>query len=214
MMINNITIKKRLALLVITITVLFAIRLEATVGEWTLITDKEGVQVYIADVENTDIVKAKSITKIKATIDQVQLVLNNLARRSEWVPFLKKSQLVEVYSENSSLEYSLFSAPWPASDRDFLYSMKRLSASTERHVYEMRSVKNGVVPEINKLVRGEIIESRYTLTRINNELTQVELIYHADPKGWLPNWIINIIQKILPYKILKNLKSKIENNRN
>ncbi|VAW68976.1 hypothetical protein MNBD_GAMMA09-1943 [hydrothermal vent metagenome] len=213
-MINNITIKKRLALLVITITVLFAIRLEATVGEWTLITDKEGVQVYIADVENTDIVKAKSITKIKATIDQVQLVLNNLARRSEWVPFLKKSQLVEVYSENSSLEYSLFSAPWPASDRDFLYSMKRLSASTERHVYEMRSVKNGVVPEINKLVRGEIIESRYTLTRINNELTQVELIYHADPKGWLPNWIINIIQKILPYKILKNLKSKIENNRN
>ncbi len=182
------------------------------IGEWMLETDRDGIQVYVMNVQGTDIVKAKSITEIKATVEQVQTVLNDLPGRSKWVPFLKKSITLKINSKSSRLEYSVFSAPWPASNRDFLYSMQLLSTSDQQRVYEMRSVVNRVMPEINKLIRGEIIESRYTLTRIDNEVTQVELIYHADPKGWLPNWIINIIQKILPYKILKNLRHIIETN--
>lgn len=179
------------------------------IKEWRLVKDDEAIQVYVIDVENTDIVKARSVVIVKASLERVKSVLNDISHRHEWVPFLKQSSIIEKYSENSRIEYSLFSAPWPASDRDFVYTLELKTNDAHKHIYEMQSVVTSAMPENSDRIRGEIYESRYILTAIEDELTRVELIYHADPKGWLPDWIINIIQKALPYKILKNLRHRL-----
>jgi len=75
----------------------------------------------------------------------------------------------------------------------------------------MRSEVNQLMPEQTGIVRAELVESTYTMTALSPEQTQVELIFHADPKGWLPVWIINIIQRHLPFMMLKNLRSRAEN---
>jgi hypothetical protein len=66
------------------------------------------------------------------------------------------------------------------------------------------------MPEQKGMVRAQLIESYYTLTALNKQQTNVELVFHADPKGWVPIWIVNIIQRVLPYMILKNLKEVAE----
>jgi len=178
--------------------------------QWQQVKDDNGIQVYTIDLPNTDIVKAKAIALINSPILRIRQELEDIASRHEWVPFLKQSKLIIVNSATKRLEYSLFSAPWPASNRDFVYSLELVKESRDELVYKMHSVKTNLMPENKSLIRGEIFESIYTLTKINENLTRVELSYHADPKGWLPSWIVNIIQRALPYKILRNLRQRLE----
>lgn len=178
--------------------------------QWKQVTDDDGIQVYTIDVPNTDIVKAKAIAQIKAPLKKVQQELDDIDSRHEWVPFLKQSKLIIVKSNTARLEYSLFSAPWPASNRDFVYDLELVKETSHQLIYKMYSVKSELMPGTEKYIRGEIFESIYTLTKINENLTRVELSYHADPKGWLPNWIVNIIQRVFPYKILRNLRRRLE----
>ena len=178
--------------------------------QWQQVTDDEGIQVYVIDVPNTDIVKAKAIAEIKVPLIRVREELDDIAHRHQWVPFLKQSKLIIVKSDTMRLEYSLFAAPWPASNRDFVYSLELVKESSDQLIYEIYSIQSQLMPENENNIRGEIFESVYTLTKINENLTRVELSYHADPKGWLPSWIVNIIQRVLPYKILRNLRQRLE----
>ena len=70
----------------------------------------------------------------------------------------------------------------------------------------MKSETSPLMPVNDDLIRAELIESIYTLTALKKNKTHVQLIFFADPKGWLPTWIINIIQKALPYMMLQNLR--------
>ena len=178
--------------------------------QWRQVTNDKGIQVYTIDIPNTDIVKAKAIAEIKVPLIRVRDELDDIANRHQWVPFLKQSKLIVMNSATKRIEYSLFTAPWPASNRDFVYSLELVKESSDQLVFKMHSVKTDMMPENKKHIRGEIFESIYTLTKINENLTRVELSYHADPKGWLPSWIVNIIQRVLPYKILRNLRQRLE----
>jgi len=178
--------------------------------KWQKVSDDNGIKVYTISLPNTDIVKAKAITNIKSSLIKIRQELDDIDRRHEWVPFLKQSKLIILNSASKRIEYSLFSAPWPASNRDFVYSLELVKESSNQLVYKMHSVKTDLMPENKKYIRGEIFESIYTLTKVDENLTRVELSYHADPKGWLPSWIVNIIQRIFPHKILNNLRKRIE----
>ena len=185
-------------------------------NQWQLVKDENNIQVYTIDQPGTDIVKAKAVALIHAPVNSIQQTLDDLNARPEWVPFLVQSKIVEEKSANEKVEYSLFSAPWPASDRDFVYTLKRDEMNTsegdslDKRVYNMHSIEYAQIPQGDGIIRGEIFESIYSLLAIDKKLTRVELVYHADPKGWLPTWIINIIQRVFPYRMMENLKNKME----
>ena len=190
------------------------VRSDISRGEWQLVKDKDGIQVYTMDMEFTHIVKARAVTRIDSSLKKIKAILDDVEHRHEWVPFLEKSEVLQKQSREKRLEYSLFSAPWPASDRDFVYSLEQISSSEKQIKYKMKSQTTELRPEQEWVIRGEIFESIYSLTAITDASTRVELIYHADPKGWLPDWIINIIQRAFPYKILHNLKGRVKQNEN
>lgn len=176
---------------------------------WQLIKYKDGIKVYIIDTEYSDIVKSKTTTLVKAPLNKVKATLDDIDARHEWIPFLVKSKALSEYKNNKRIEYSHFSAPWPASDRYFVYEIELFYGSDKQLIYKMISVESSLKGEDNNKIRGTLYESSYTLTPLDKETTAVELVYHADPKGWLPTWIINIIQRVLPYKILRNLKIRL-----
>ncbi len=202
--------KKLLITISIIVLFIFSSFSQATDNTWQLIEDENGIQVYILEASSSSIVKAKTRTIVKASLEDVKKTLDDIEHRHEWVPFLKKSKALTQYADKQRIEHSHFSAPWPASDRDFVYKIELASASNQQLVYKMQSVESVFMPVDEDMIRADLYESIYTLTVIDKSTTEVELTFHADPKGWLPNWIINIIQRVLPYKILNNLKARLE----
>lgn len=181
---------------------------------WVKINDKENVQVYSTDVIGSDILKIKTQVEINASIKEVQSILDNVKHRKNWIPYLKDSVIIDTLSNTEKVEYSFFSAPWPATDRDFVYKLTQTLHNESKIIYYMTSTTHHMKPDNDDLIRAELMESTYILSAISPQKTRVELIFHADPKGWLPNWIINIIQRVLPYLILRNLRYQATNNDN
>lgn len=181
--------------------------------QWQKITDEDGIQVYSIAMQDTAIVKARAVATINAPIAKIERLVNDFAQRPQWVPYLQYSKIIEKISPTEHIEYSLFSAPWPASNRDFVYRVEYVQQQVGNSLqlsYRMQSVTHRAMPLQPGLIRGEIFSSVYQLTAINAGQTRVELIYHADPKGWLPNWIVNIIQRAFPFKMMQNLRQQLQ----
>lgn len=182
-------------------------------AKWIKIKDENGIQVYSIAMQDTAIVKARAVAIINAPLKNIQQLVDNLKQRPQWVPYLKYSKIIEKISPTEHIEYSLFSAPWPASNRDFVYRVQRLQQPLDDQLqlsFRMHSIDHQAMPLQPGLIRGEIFSSEYRLTQISAGQTRVELIYHADPRGWLPDWIVNIIQRAFPFRMMQKLKQQLE----
>ena len=177
---------------------------------WEKINDDEGIIVYSATVNGSDIIKVKTEVTIDASLEHIRQILDDAPQRQQWIPYLDHSRVLQTDSETQRLEYSHFDAPWPASDRDFVYRIRLSDKQHDRLVFRIKSEQSPLMPERADIVRAELVESVYTLTALQAEQTRVELIFHADLKGWLPVWIINIVQRHLPFEMLQNLRERAE----
>jgi len=176
-------------------------------GDWTLARQSDGISVYVMEVAGSDLLKVKTRVTIEASLGRIQQILDDVPRRKEWVPYLQHSAVIARLDQHSRIEHSVFAAPWPAADRDFTYRMQRLPGGEQQLEYSMTSEATELMPPQPGIIRAELMESRYTLSAVAPGQTRVELVFYADPKGWLPNWVINIIQQVLPYRMLKNLRA-------
>ena len=177
---------------------------------WQKVKEENGVIVYSHEIEGRDIVKAKVEVLIDVGMEKIKSILDDVSCRRDWVPYLVESRVLKKYSEDEKLEYSLFGAPWPASDRDFVYYRQLLHKDATKIVFTMTFKESELMPQQDGVVRADLIESQYTLTALSSKQTKVELIFYADPKGWLADWIVNIIQEALPFMMLRNLKVTAE----
>ena len=184
---------------------------DSTPSAWNKVKDKNGISVYTMAVESSQIVRVKTSTVINASMKEIQAIITSHAQRNQWVPYLVESRILNKLNGDEQLEYAHFSAPWPASDRDFVYHVKQLKLDKNTTNFAMHSKYPDILEQHDDIIRADLIESQYSLQRISDTSTRVELVFHADPKGWLPFWIINIIQKALPYMMLNNLKILAEN---
>ena len=181
-----------------------------TEKEWKKVDERNGVTVYVNETGHSQIIKVKTEVVVNTSINHIQAILNDVEHRSNWIPFLIESKVLQTLSPTEQLEYSIFYGPWPASNRDFVYRISLHKNDDNKVIYRMISEASTLMPEQNGMVRAQLIESYYTLTSLGKKKTKVELSFHADPKGWIPTWIVNIIQRALPYMILRNLKELAE----
>jgi len=179
-------------------------------ADWIQVTDKEGIQIYTQGVTGSPLVIAKGIITIEAKPEAILRVLDNNSNHPKWVPYLQESRQLQTISDTERLEYNLFNAPWPASNRDFVFRVKAISSSHKNSLlYSMKSEVNPLMPVQENRVRGILHESTFKLTLLSSGNTKIELLFQADPQGWIPNWIVNIVQKAWPYKVLKGLRKQV-----
>jgi len=183
-------------------------------ADWVQIKDKEGIQIYTRDVVGSPIVMAKGIITIDAQPETILKILDNNANHPNWIPYLQTSRRLQVISDTERLEYNLFDAPWPASNRDFVFRVKAIPGRHKNSLlFSMKSEPSPLMPEQQGIVRGMLYESTFRLTPLKSGKTEVELLFQADPRGWIPNWITNIAQRAWPYKVLKELRTQTLSNK-
>lgn len=181
---------------------------QVTQVHWEEVRDSDGIKVFIGRVADEPIAMVKTEVTIDAGLGRIKEVLDDVAGRVKWVPYLSESRILQELTPTEKLHYDRFAAPWPAADRDIVYRGTTVHESDHGIVYIMKSEPVSSLPEQKGVVRAQLTESSYTLTAVNESQTRVELIFHADPRGWLPLWIVNIIHRAFPFRVLENLREQ------
>jgi hypothetical protein len=180
----------------------------ARAGAWEKIDEEEGIKVFRKEVAGSPLVAFRGEAMISAPLEKLLWVLADNAHRTDWVDRLKKSVVLATTGSYEYVVYQHFSLPFPISDRDYVY---RGRATRDQHGVVTLAIASVTHPKAPATigVRANLIGSRYVLTPKGPDKTYVVVEVHTDPKGAIPTWLVNLIQKSWPMKTLKGLRAQV-----
>ena len=146
------------------------------------------------------------------SIERIANVLDDTESKKEWVSRLKEeTRLEENPSSYRSIAYQHYKLSWPVSDRDNVIDSKWSVMKNKKLptvILSIKSIERGTEPEIEGRVRGQLYRLVYKLEKLESNQTRVTVEIMVNPKGLLPNFMINLIQKDWPITTLRQLKAQ------
>jgi len=176
-------------------------------AKWERINREAGITVYSKTIAGSDLVAVKGETTIKQPLEKVLSVLMTHERWGEWVDRMSGSKILKTNSTYDYVVYQAFELPAFVSNRDFVYRGTVTSNAKGQVILSMTSCKSKAAPETVG-VRAKMMNSRYVLTPKGDSQTTVEVEIHADPKGMIPTWLVNQLQKSWPVGTLSGVREQ------
>ena len=154
----------------------------------------------------------RGTTTMPISIERIAYVLDDTESKKEWVSRLKEeTRLEENPSSYRSIAYQHYNLSWPVSDRDYVIESKWTVMKDMKLPTAILSIKSTIrddVPEIEGRVRGQLDRLVYKLEKLKSNQTRVTVEIMVNPKGLLPNFMINLIQKEWPITTLRQLNAQ------
>lgn len=182
---------------------------DAAAAGWEKIDDDQGIQVFKKDLPDTPLHAFRGQGLIEAPLGKLIWVMGDNVHRTEWVDRLKKSVILEQEDAYSSIVYQHFSTPALVAERDFVYRARASSRPDGSAVLEIASVAHAKAPPTVG-VRGELRDTSYVFVPKGPNATLVDVTVVTDPKGSLPKWVVNMIQKSWPKNTLTSLRQQVK----
>ena len=174
-------------------------------SEFTIIVEKKNSP---EDEVNT----YRGTTTMPISIERIAYVLDDTESKKEWVSRLKEETRLEGNpSSYRSIAYQHYNLSWPVSDRDYVIESKWTVTKDMKLPTAILSIKSIIrddVPEIQGRVRGQLDRLMYKLEKLKSNQTRVTVEIMVNPKGLLPNFMINLIQKDWPITTLRQLHAQ------
>ena len=181
---------------------------QAAGPQWKQFNEKDGITVFKAKMPGTKIVAFKGQVLINAPIKKVLWVLADREHRKDWVDRLDINEELEIISPTKRVIYQSFKMPLFISNRDMVYQTT-LTKNKKNGTYflKLNSINHKKAPATIG-VRAQLVNSQYILVPSGNK-TYVTVEILSDPKGLLPIWLVNLVQKSWPVKTLRGLRNQV-----
>lgn len=174
---------------------------------WELLVEKQGIKVFGAEETQDGLIPFRTQAVLNFPFERVLTVLLDADRKPEWSPKLKSTTVHKKISPTQYILSEYYNTPWPATDREFLmlgelYPEKdKFTLTAKTHIDPKLADKDHIQVDIRKLV--------VTIERIDENKTAFEFIFLGDMRGWMPSWLINLIQKQWPFKFVSRLNKQL-----
>ena len=176
---------------------------------WEPMYDTDGVKGSRGTVPDSKFYAFRGETTYDAQMERVLHVLMDNDRRTEWVMRLERCEVLEQPSEFEYVLYLAFDLPIPLSDRDYVYRGRVSRLPTGQVVLSMSSEEHPEAPETVG-VRANLVDSRYLLTPQDDGTTHVAVEIMTDPRGSIPAWLVNFIQRSWPVETLNGIRAQLD----
>lgn len=179
--------------------------------KWRVASKKNGVTIFSADKHESGLVPIKVETVLPYPPSRVLAVIADTDRKKEWVPDLRFVRSIDGDNEYDKTEYSIYDSPWPFSDRSFLVRIQSIINEKDKSlIIKLNSVESEKAPLNPRLVRGHTYNGDVILKNDGKGNAYFQVMFLTDFKGNIPIWIVNMVQKGWPKKMIKRLKRQIE----
>ena len=196
-------------------TLSFALLLSPTIRAeaapaWESVGLIDGVAVERAEIADSSLMAFRGQIEVPVSLAKLIYVFRRPDERRHWVNRYHSHQTLEK-TQRSELYRIRFKLPPLVSDRDYvLFSKAELDAERREIRVMISSVEDERVPVNDCCVRAEVRRTFYRFTMLSPTRTRLEVEVHTDPKGSLPSWFVNLIQRKWPANTLTSLIARAE----
>jgi hypothetical protein len=178
--------------------------------KWKLISEKDGIYVYIQNLENSKFKAVRAVCTVDCGVTKLSYVLMDVSNTKDWVYATKICKLLKKMSPTDIFYYSEVELPWPVSNRDFII---RITLTQDEKTKIARIVAENhpeYVPEKKNVIRIPKSAGNWTLTPLGDGRTKVEYVIHVDPGGSVPAWMVNMLADVGPHSSFTKLKKEVK----
>jgi hypothetical protein len=184
----------------------------AQAGEppWEPTGDADGVKTYRREVPGTPMLAFRGEGVVDLHIAKLMKVFLDTEKATGWTDMLVESKNVGRISPLAKIIYQKYDLAFPASDRDYVMELRYEIDSAQKTVSaRYKSIEDARVPENDCCVRAQTMSTYWKFVAVPGEnKTRVEVEVLTDPKGMLPTFVVNMIQKDWPRKSINALKNR------
>lgn len=178
--------------------------------DWKLQKNKDGIQVFSAEVSESKIRAIKVVANYDASPDEIADIIMDVNTSTEWVSHLKSCYVIKRVSQDELYYYGEVKLPWPVLNRDFVAHLTRNEDMQTRAITIDGPAVTGLVPEKKGTVRINNSLGKWTITPLDSNQVKVEYVLHVDPAGSLPSWLVNMFSSETPMQIFQNLRQELK----
>jgi hypothetical protein len=201
---------KRFVLMALVFFVFSSMGLQAE-EPWKLAKDAEGIKVFTRSVPGSSANEFKGIAEIDAPIEVIVEVFKDIPSFTKWYGFCKEIKLLKHDPENHRVMYFVLKTMGPVKDRDLVMeAFDKFDKQSGKYTIAINALKEELVPIQDKYVRMTDLNATYSMNRLDQDRTHVVYTVKADPAGYIPAFIANIIQKDQPFLTLKGLREMVK----
>lgn len=188
--------------------------------QWIQVSEENGIEVSRREFQGEGLYEFRGIGDVKSSIPKILALLVDVKRMPEWVDGCTESQLLERFFPKHSedlagsyqVEYGVQSVPWPLTDRDYILKSTLSFQLGNGKIQDQVFLKSVTVPHkakpvVEDLVRITKMTTEIRLTRVSDHVTEMEFRALVDPAGWIPDWIVNLVSRDVPYKTLEKVRA-------
>ncbi len=174
---------------------------------WTLAKEADGIKVYTRPVPGSAANEFRGIADIEAPLEVIVEIFKDIPSYTQWYGFCKEIKLLKQDTENHRVIYFVLKTMGPVKDRDFIVdTVENHDRQAGRDVVVLNAVKEDLVPRKSRYVRMTDVSGSYVMTRVDHNRTHIVYTVKADPAGYIPAFVSNVMQKDQPYLTLKGLR--------
>ncbi|MFY0686019.1 MAG: hypothetical protein JXQ90_02580 [Cyclobacteriaceae bacterium] len=175
-------------------------------SSWELDRDKDGIQVYTRQEQESDFKSFKAVMTLWTTPAQIMNVLREADQYTRWYGFTKASELLNQ-TDTTQYNYVETIFPWPYSNRDMVYRMSTSLINANIIKVSLRGIPD-YIPAREGIVRMQHAEGFMLLEQVDDK-TIVTYQFHSEP-GDVPSWLANNAIAELPVKTMLGLRNEIK----
>jgi hypothetical protein len=177
---------------------------------WVMMSNEDGISAWKREIPGSDIIALRGEGTVDAPLVRVASVLLDYTRATEWIDSLEEVRVVRTLGPLEFVEYDrVGTPPIIMKDRDFV-CRGELAVDLREQTLIM-TIEPTVDPKLPKTdcVRGEL-RGYWKLRAIAGGKTFVIAEMHADPKGAVPKWLVNLFQKGWARNTLESLRAQVK----
>jgi len=186
--------------------------------KWEPFDQQDGIRMFRRDVAGSDVVALRGEGFVEAPITRVASVLIDRKRSTEWIDRLAKTKVLRELSDTESINWNHIKTPTPLQDRDFVFkSVLSTDPQAKKVFMKYESVTDPLAPETGDYVRGHFKQGKFELTmatvtkkdgtKVKGTIVLAEVL--VDPRGSVPTFIVNLVQKAWPHKTISALRKQV-----
>lgn len=192
-----------------TLFVLFAVFYGHSQKKTDLALDKEGIKIYLTQLDTTPFKEYRAVMTVKANIDSVAKQILDIKSLQKWNFKTRKSELIRKVSDTSWIFYMNHQLGWPLQDRDHVSRVTLIKKNKEQTITILPA--NNVLKEKQGIVRLTNFKGFWYLKKISEQQTLVVQQIYGNPGGNIPAFMVNMVVTKGPFESFKELRKRVEN---